>query len=221
MPAPSSRPWADKPFELIPSSTLGYKPGEKVAPIHETAEEMIIIHNVLLRGINSIYLQCVNVQKAPKPAKGPSVTENFTHYALQWGETIEEHHHIEETILFPGMAEAVGEPELMAAEVGQHKAFHDGLDGYIAYLKAVIAKEQEYDGLKLRGIIDAFMPILRQHLMDEIVTLKGLERFEGEKREKLIKTAKKLAAQIKEDAQKKSETKVCGPLRTWRVRKHC
>ncbi|EON97414.1 putative hemerythrin hhe cation binding domain-containing protein [Phaeoacremonium minimum UCRPA7] len=168
----TTKKWADGPFELISSSRLGYKPGEKVKPVHTIAEEMIIVHNLLLRGINSIYLQCINVER------DPAVVPDFVSYAETWGKTVHEHHDAEETLVFPEMEELAGEPGLMEANVAQHKAFHDGVGTYQAYLADVGAGKEKYDGQRLKAIIDSFMPVLRQHLSDEIDSLMALEKYE-------------------------------------------
>lgn len=204
MATSAKKQWADGPFELISSSVLGYQPGEKIKPIHECAEEMIIIHNVLLRGINSIYHQCTTIESLPN---AKAVIADFAHYALQWGEVIEEHHHNEEAIFFPELAKVVGKPELMGAEIAQHHAFHDGLAGYIAYLKGVVDGKETYDGSKLRGIIDALMPPLREHLMHEVNTLKGFDQYDEKTQQELVVTNKRITEQIKSDGQKNPETK--------------
>lgn len=54
------------------------KPGEKVKPVHKMAEEMLIVHNMILRTANSIYLQCLNVEKSP------AVVPDFVGYAQNW-----------------------------------------------------------------------------------------------------------------------------------------
>lgn len=71
-----------------------------------------------------------------------------------------------------------GVPGLMTPNVDQHAAFHGGLEAFLAYLDAVQAGKDKYDGEKLRGIIDSFMPVLRAQLVDEIQTLLALERYE-------------------------------------------
>lgn len=133
---------------------------------------MIIVHNLLLRGINSIYLQCINVER------DPAVVPDFVSYAETWGKTVHEHHDAEETLVFPEMEELAGEPGLMEANVAQHKAFHDGVGTYQAYLADVGAGKEKYDGQRLKAIIDSFMPVLRQHLSDEIDSLMALEKYE-------------------------------------------
>lgn len=89
-----------------------------------------------------------------------------------------EHHDNEEELFFPRLEELVGVPGLMTSNVEQHVAFHDGLETLQAYLGAVEAGEDKFDGKRLRGIIDSFMPVLTEHLHDEIKTLVALDKYE-------------------------------------------
>ncbi|PON30075.1 hemerythrin HHE cation binding domain-containing protein [Trichoderma gamsii] len=167
----SSRPWADGPFELIPIALLGYKPGEKVEPYHAMGLEMVTVHNCLIRGINSIYLQCINVERSS--ASIPA----FIKYASVWGRVLSLHHTTEEKWIFPEIEEITGERGIMDASVQQHHAFEEGVKAYTDYLKNADIGEEKYDGAKLKTIIDSFMPSLRQHLQDEILTLKGFDKY--------------------------------------------
>jgi hypothetical protein len=133
--------------------------------------EMIIIHNCLIRAINSIYLQCVNIERSPKDIP------DFVEYCAVWGKLLHEHHDGEEQDLFPDAEVAAGVPGLMAANVEQHLAFHDGLEQYAAYLDDVKAGKAPYDGAKFKDIIDSFMPAMHRHLVDEIATLQGLKKY--------------------------------------------
>lgn len=88
-----------------------------------------------------------------------------------------EHHDNEESLVFQQIEEMAGEPGLMTANVDQHAAFHGGLETLHTYLEAVKAGEDKYDGKRLRSIIDSFMPVLREHLFDEIKTMLALEKY--------------------------------------------
>jgi hypothetical protein len=65
----------------------------------------------------------------------------------------------------------------MDANVQQHHAFEEGVKEYIAYLENAETGKEKYDGTKLKAIMDSFMPGLRQHLEDEILTLKGFDKY--------------------------------------------
>lgn len=90
---------------------------------------------------------------------------------------VHEHHDNEEAVFFPRLETLVGVPGLMTANVEQHEAFHGGLAALIAYIEAVQAGGDSYDGARLRGIVDSFMPMLTEHLHDEIETLVALDRY--------------------------------------------
>lgn len=141
--------------------------------------EMIIVHNTLLRIINSIYLQCINVG-----VRGTQQDiDDFVQYARLWHKGVTHHHHTEETMIFPDIEGMAGVPGLMEANVAQHEAFHDGMESYKTYLDRVSAGEEKYDGLKFKQIIDSFADVLHQHLTDEIDTLVKLHEEHADKAE--------------------------------------
>ncbi|KAL2878827.1 hypothetical protein SGCOL_005794 [Colletotrichum sp. CLE4] len=201
------KPWADGPFELI-SSTRATKKGVKTAGVNRMAEEMTIIHNLILRIINTVYLQCINVEKSP------DVVQDFVSYAIEWSKMVEEHHETEETEVFPEIEQLAGVPGLMQANVAQHEAFHDGLHAYMGYLDKIQKGEEAYSGEKLKDIIDSFMPILRQHLSDEIDTLLKLAEYDRDWEEWYEKLMKKLLAKMG-DPKIKVSTRLDGVL--WRL----
>lgn len=164
------------------------------------AEDMIIIHNMIIRIINTVYLQCINVEKSPNDV------QDFVSYAIEWAKMVEEHHQTEERDVFPAiekMAEASG---LMEANIAQHEAFTGGLHEYLSYLEKVQKGEGEgeeaYNGMKLKGIIDSFMPGLRQHLSDEIDTLLKLGEYDVEWDEWFEKLMKELLRKSNDPALK-------------------
>ncbi|KAJ6444369.1 hemerythrin HHE cation binding domain-containing protein [Purpureocillium lavendulum] len=161
------------PFALITPSVPGDKIDDRAKGAKLMAAEMCIVHNCLIRGINAIYVQCVNV--ATKGTDQDKI--DFVGFARAWGTMIEEHHSIEETDVFPEINDLAGVPGLMDANVEEHAVFHDGLALFIAYLDKVKAGEEALDGGKLQGIINDFMPVLRDHLEHEITTLVELEKY--------------------------------------------
>lgn len=147
------------------------QPGEKVQPYHAMALEMVTVHNCLIRGINSVYLQCINVERSS--ASVPA----FIKYASVWGQILHTHHTTEEKWIFPEIEAIIGEKGVMDVNIQQHHAFEEGVNKYAAYLKNAENGEEKYDGTKLKNIIDSFMPVLRQHLQDEILTLKDFDKY--------------------------------------------
>ncbi len=133
---------------------------------------MINAHNFLIRGINSIYLQCINVERSP--ADVPA----FVNYAASWSRILHNHHSSEEDWIFPDIEEITGEKGIMDVNVQQHQAFEKGIEGFTMYLNSVKEGKEKYEGAKLRAIIDSFMPRLHEHLVAEITNLRGLEKYE-------------------------------------------
>lgn len=135
---------------------------------------MVLIHNTLIRGINAVYRQAVNVA-----AKGTAKDKiAFANYAHQVASTIHSHHELEEKAIFPRIAEETGVQNIMDTNLEEHKAFDEGLDAYQAYLVEVKEGRQELDGEKLRKLIDDVMPILHSHLVNEVDTLLSLKQYE-------------------------------------------
>lgn len=120
---------------------------------------------------------------------------------------VHEHHDNEEAMFFPKLEEVIGAPGFMTGSVEQHAAFHGGLETLLAHLEAVSAGADRYDGKKLRCLVDAFMPVLTEHLHDEVKTLLALDRYED--RCDWAAWMKEMAAQIVAKMQADPEAKVC------------
>lgn len=73
---------------------------------------MTHIHNAILRGYNSIYLQAPHIQDADKPA--------FIGYALTWYRFVKSHHDDEENELFPKVTEVLGQGNVWAETHAEH-----------------------------------------------------------------------------------------------------
>lgn len=80
---------------------------------------MCVVHNAVLRGLNSIYVQGPNVQ--------PADYLDFIGYSLCWHSVIHEHHTSEEEQFFPEIEEAVDEKGLLDGNVEQHSKQNDFL----------------------------------------------------------------------------------------------
>jgi hemerythrin-like domain-containing protein len=162
-------PWADAPFPLLPTPGRGQEIS-KLPPHLHIACEMACAHNALLRGLNSIYQQCPFVSS-------PTDIKDLLTYTTFWCSWIREHHEGEETLLFPALEEGTGVKGLMEKNVEQHHAFMSGFRELETWVKEV--KVEEYDGGKLRGIIDQFGEKLTEHLSEEITTLLELKEYDG------------------------------------------
>ncbi|KAI1148011.1 hypothetical protein F4825DRAFT_465227 [Nemania diffusa] len=96
----ATKPWADQPWPLIetPSRTQAI-----THPALHIANEIALIHNAMLRGLNAIYLQAPHVQKAPDVADFLFITQSWSTWLL-------DHHSLKEGIMLPGFEAVLGVP---------------------------------------------------------------------------------------------------------------
>ncbi|KAH8723461.1 hypothetical protein GQ44DRAFT_570743, partial [Phaeosphaeriaceae sp. PMI808] len=134
--------WADKPFELVPI------PGQPGAPscsnpgLLSVCIEMANVHNTLLRGLNSIYLQAPHVSQ-------PVDIADLMLYTKAWAETVHVHHSHEESLFFPRVLELAKEAgladHLMDQNIDQHHTFEPKLQETLAWAEEVRKGKKEYD----------------------------------------------------------------------------
>ncbi|OQN99037.1 hypothetical protein B0A48_14898 [Cryoendolithus antarcticus] len=167
----SKRIWADKPLQLITTTSFSHDSSHAA---YYVATQMALAHNGILRGLNSIYLQAPNILLADAKAK-----QDFLSYMQCWSESMHHHHDCEETIFFPDIERITGVKGLMQQNVEQHRAFTPGFDAFQEYARA--CKPQDFDGQKVKSLIDAFAKPLSQHLYDEIDTLRALDKYDSAK----------------------------------------
>jgi hemerythrin-like domain-containing protein len=139
---------------------------------------MAHVHNTLLRGLNSIYLQAPHVSK-------PIDVADFMLYTKAWADTVHHHHSLEEKIFFPQMEKLALEAGMdgnpMNANVDQHHLFEPKIQETLVWTEDVRQGNKEYDSKALIALIDSFAPVLTQHLHDEIDTLFKLDLLDGKK----------------------------------------
>jgi hemerythrin-like domain-containing protein len=137
---------------------------------------MALAHNIFLRYLNSIYLQATGIALSED-------IEAFLRYCRAWCTIIHEHHQGEEKIFFPAIEEYTAKEGIMNTSVEQHKAFDSGIHEFEKYVTETLP--DEYNGSKLRALIDDFAPALVKHLHAEISTLLSIgEKFGGDKLQK-------------------------------------
>jgi hemerythrin-like domain-containing protein len=147
------------------------------------AVEMAAVHNLILRGLNSIYLQAPHLHQ-------PADIADLLLYITSWGSTVHHHHSLEESLFFPvidALAKDTGvEESLMNANIDQHHLFEPKFEETLAWVKEVKDGRQDFDAKVLLELIDGFAPVLTQHLHDEIDTLMRLEKLDGVKVKKAL-----------------------------------
>lgn len=163
------------------NKTLSLTQGNQTTCFHRMASEMVNIHNVIIRGLNSIYLQARSIP--------PADHGSFAHYMHQWHRLLDAHHAGEEHTFFPAVERLAGEAGIMGANVDQHRAFHDGMERFGAYALACVRGEVVFSGEEVVRIVDSFGGPLTEHLSAEIQSLLDLERFGEEKMAGMEKSA--------------------------------
>jgi len=109
----------------------------------------------------------------------PSEERNFAYFAYIALAMIHQHHHLEETSLFPSL-----EPEFKTDVLDEHATFSQGIHDIEEYLKSVLGVEGgklygqivpapektrlPYDGAKLKRLLESFATPLFTHLNHEI-----------------------------------------------------
>lgn len=146
---------------------------------------MALAHNGMIRGLNSIYLQATNI-----PPNDMTAKSDFLTYCQCWCESMHHHHDAEEAEFFPSIEQISGMKGLMAQNVEQHRAFTPGFDKFHEYVKTCKAKD--FDGSKLRSLVEDFSEPLTRHLADEIETLKELDVYDSARVRQAYKKLEKL-----------------------------
>ena len=85
-------------------------------------------------------------------------------YAISCTTAIHEHHHGEETIIFPFLSTKLD----MSHNLEQHEAFQGGLAQFDRYFEDVQKKAKKYDAVKARELLRGFADDLVPHLHDEV-----------------------------------------------------
>jgi hemerythrin-like domain-containing protein len=155
---------------------------------------MVLAHNILIRYLNSIYLQATGMSRSEDVGA-------FLFYCQAWCIIIHEHHHGEEETFFPMIAEYTAKKDIMNTNIEQHKAFESGIQKFEKYVTET--PSNAYSGSMLRKLVDDFAPALIQHLHAEISTLLSVgEKFGGEK---LQKVYDEWEEKIKKESREKSD----------------
>ncbi|KAH7403542.1 hypothetical protein BKA64DRAFT_453976 [Cadophora sp. MPI-SDFR-AT-0126] len=161
--------FATSPFKLIETPAHAQNACKPYDPYVEAASVMALAHNIMIRGLNSIYLQAPHIK--------PEDHRSFISYSLCWAEILDEHHAMEENVLFPAIEAKTGEVGIMDVNIEQHHAFLPGLTAFKEYLTTSRANPKSFSGSHLNNLISSFAPSLATHLADEIPSLLSLSRF--------------------------------------------
>jgi len=146
---------------------------------------MALAHSGMIRGLNAIYLQAPNL-----PPNDQHTAKDFLTYCQCWCESMHHHHDAEEAEFFSSIERLAKQPGLMAQNVEQHRAFTPGFEAFDEYVRT--CRPAQYDGARLRGLVEAFAEPLTKHLHDEIDTLRALDAYDSESVRQAYKRLEKM-----------------------------
>lgn len=112
------------------------------------ATDMCHVHNVFIRGMNSVYLQSPFV-------KSTSDISDLLFYTKTLLACINAHHDGDEKYLFPGLAEYTKNPDIMGVNQVQHAAFYGGMREFAEYCEKT--SPAEYPNTTFKAMVDSFV----------------------------------------------------------------
>lgn len=168
------------PFPYV-ALAPGPKPATGASFGDGLSNDMVYMHAVFVRGLNSIYSQALS-------PKIPAEVTAFANYSLTWAALLEHHHlgegplavlsprlrqaadskpwGIAEKFLFPFLAKQF--PDEMARNESEHEVFATGLVTFKAYMEGVVTGTQVFKGEEVREILATFADKVVKHLNDEV-----------------------------------------------------
>jgi hypothetical protein len=166
MAAPQMPPKRHEPIALL--STRNLNPADHAAD--KTAIEMVLVHNIFIRALNSMYYHAAYVTSTKD-------VRDFLRFCSIFVSGTHLHHDAEEQVLFPYWAEVTGSPDLMKANTEEHAAFHTGLDALGEYVTATTP--EAYRAEQLVALLDELAPPLVAHLTHEIDTMLLMRAYDS------------------------------------------
>ncbi|KAF2034083.1 hypothetical protein EK21DRAFT_43314, partial [Setomelanomma holmii] len=157
--------WETTPMPLIPTPISQTNATDQYKYV---ASKMAIVHDCIIRALNSIYLQAPHIPASEYP--------NFIAYSLAAYRGLCAHHAGEEEMFSPELERLTGEQGLMDENVDGHRRFHNALGEWDAWLEAYQKNEQRFDAERCIRMMDSFMPARFPDL-----DLRKMMKEEGEK----------------------------------------
>ena len=126
---------------------------------------MALVHNAIIRGFNSIYVQARHIVADDR--------EDFIGYCLVWHRLVKSHLDDEETALFKKLEDVMEDPSLFQQSRQDHTFFLPGLNQFEAYLSS-LPKADDISSTQLTNIMDSFIEPFQQHLHSEVAAIASL-----------------------------------------------
>lgn len=137
---------------------------------------MVKAHNLLLRGLNSIYLQAPYVSI-------PADIKDFFIFCRAWIHTVTVHHSYEDRIFFPDIIKLTGREDIVSGEQELHRVLHEGLERFEDWIRGVEADMQKWDWAGengLKAVLDSFANTFVRHLREEVDMLRSLKDYDSQ-----------------------------------------
>ena len=157
-PAPPI-PYTDTPWSPIPLPP-NYSPLKDSSndPAAHIAADMILVHNILIRALNSLHINAALI-----------VSDNglcdFLSYTMQVLKAIHDHDKTEDTIMFPAFQHIVD----MQRNVEQHQTFEKEMDVFELYVCSIQAGQANFEVGIWRELLRKFATPLVVHLNEEVL----------------------------------------------------
>lgn len=185
--------WADGPYQLIMRPRVPRETGASFC-----ATEMSLIHNIIIRGLNSIVRQAPYIPDASRPGYNAQDVRDLLFFIQAWCKNLDHHHNVEETTFFPLVEAMTGIVGLMDDLEVEHEEFHPGIMNLRAYAENMYSRPGDYRWATLKAIIVGFGPALINHLHAEIEFLLKMDQFDDEGLKRCWKESGKVAEKVED-----------------------
>ncbi|KAG8927455.1 hypothetical protein FRC01_007467 [Tulasnella sp. 417] len=155
----SSEP-AVKLFHCLPVPTGDLNDVHEMQPVR-----MAILHNIILRGFNSM------IYYSGEITAGTKKYTSFLNYCNEVINFVHHHHSIEETLFFPWLETKLGEGA-MGGNLEGHEKFRAPLAAFEELLANLRSGKATWDLETFRKSLYDLVEVLRPHLEEEIETLR-------------------------------------------------
>ena len=156
------------------------------------------VHNMIIRGLNSVLRQAPYIADSSSPAYNAQDVSDLLFYTKAWCRSLNHHHDTEESTFFPLVEKVTGLPGLMGDLEVEHDEFHNGLVNLQEYVEKTLTKPASYRWATMRCIINDFAPALISHLHNEINFLLALEKFSSAGLKKAWLETEKVATKVED-----------------------
>ncbi|KAF3764674.1 hypothetical protein M406DRAFT_356620 [Cryphonectria parasitica EP155] len=147
---------------------------------------MVHVHNVVIRGLNTILQQAPYVKTSTDTAYSQKDVQDLLFYITSWVKMVEHHHDVEESFIFPEIEKLADRPGLMDDPKHQHELFHGGMVRLLEYTQSTRPQDYRWAGSGgMKEIVDSFSKELTDHLYAEIEVFLSLKDLDSARLRKI------------------------------------